>query len=357
MRRCSVSTDHRFGARSGRFAADIDNRGAAGEQLVRPAQRVIDGKRLPPSENESGVTLITPTITARSSGNDAARVPPLMVVLRRAAPCRSPSRVPAPVPAASRGARTRPGASAPPIEDQPVIAGDEFEAETGGERHHRLDDSGSNSGDVKCRGVESAGGEAREIALPSVGQEGVTDRGRAVRQRGDDHAPAGSAGGAPRIGGVPRNAGDSRPTGTPGGADGGGGAAARGGSGRFLASRSRSSRSIVSRSSSARAIRSSRSRFSLSRRNAVANASSTKRFTSSSTSSAVRSDVSRRLPNSRPRKTSCSRSPTAISPTTSLIPYSITMRRASAVACWMSPPAPVVTAPLPKMISSAARPP
>jgi len=41
----------------------------------------------------------------------------------------------------------------------------------------------------------------RKIALPSVGQEGVSDRVfRAAGERNEPHAPAGSAGGAPRIG-------------------------------------------------------------------------------------------------------------------------------------------------------------
>src|SRR6266566_2091797 len=78
-------------------------------------------------------------------------------------------------------------------------------------------------------------------------------------------------------------------------------------------------------------------------------------FTSSSTICAVRSEISRRCTTSRPRKISCSRSPTAIGPTTALIPNCVTIRRAMLVACWMSCAAPVVTFSGPNTSSSAAR--
>ena len=115
----------------------------------------------------------------------------------------------------------------------------------------------------------------------------------------------------------------------------------RGGSGWFLTSRSRSSRSIVSRSSSASAIRSSSSRFSA---DDAAWRGRTPRRSGASPRRppAARSarETSRRWANSRPRKSSCSLSPTAIGPIASLMPHWVTMRRASAVACWMSFAAP-----------------
>src|SRR6266487_6474540 len=81
------------------------------------------------------------------------------------------------------------------------------------------------------------------------------------------------------------------------------------------------------------------------------------RFTSVSTSSAVRSEISRLWTTSRPRKISASRSPIAIGPIVSLMPYCVTMRRATSVACWMSCDAPVVTFSGPNTSSSATRPP
>src|SRR2546427_2704578 len=79
------------------------------------------------------------------------------------------------------------------------------------------------------------------------------------------------------------------------------------------------------------------------------------RLPSVSTSSAVRSEISRRWTTSRPRKISASRSPTAIGPIVSLMPNCVTMRRAISVACWMSCAAPVVTFSGPNTSSSATR--
>src|SRR5690606_10297181 len=97
--------------------------------------------------------------------------------------------------------------------------------------------------------------EGRDIALPSVEQEGVADRGftAADRHWNHDHAPAGSAGGAPSTG-VRTPCDSTRAASAVVLLDAAGGLA-RGGSGRLRARRSRSSRSIVSRSSRAIAIR------------------------------------------------------------------------------------------------------
>jgi len=64
---------------------------------------------------------------------------------------------------------------------------------------------------MECEGFHAVRGAARKIALPSMGQEGDPDRILgASAERCYDHAPAGSAGGAPRIGGL-RTAGAGPP--------------------------------------------------------------------------------------------------------------------------------------------------
>ena len=63
-RRSSSSvTPQRPGAR--RFAADVDDVGAFVDQLPRVRDGLRRSRNLPPSENESGVTLTTPMISGR----------------------------------------------------------------------------------------------------------------------------------------------------------------------------------------------------------------------------------------------------------------------------------------------------
>src|SRR5947208_13710868 len=174
--------------------------------------------------------------------------------------------------------------------------------------------------------------------------------------RARTYAPAGSGGGLPSTG--PRvAAGLSRAAPSGDGAAGGVDVGATGGNGFPATTRSTSSRSSVSRSSRDAASRSSWSRCLVRMSRACSYASPSRRFSSVSTSSAVRSETSRGCTTARPRKISASRSPTAIGPTTSLMPNCLTIRRAIFVACWMSEYAPVVTLSGPNTSSSATRPP
>jgi len=100
-----------------------------------------------------------------------------------------------------------------------------------------------------------------------------------------------------------------------------GDAGGRGGSFSPRMSTTKSSRVSVSRSSSAAATACSSSRFSVRVTFASSYASEITRATSASTSCAVRSDTSRRCCNSRPRKTSCSLSPTSTGPIASDNPH------------------------------------
>src|SRR5688572_19112991 len=167
------------------------------------------------------------------------------------------------------------------------------------------------------------------------------------------HAGAGS--GPPKSGGFAGfAAGTSVSFDGSAGAEGG---VERGGSCSPRASFCTSSPVSVSRSSSAAATRWSRSRFSVRVSFARLYASLITRETSESTSCAVRSETYRRVRSPRPRKSSCSLSPTRIGPMASDSPHCPTYRRASDVACWISLAAPVVTRLRPNTSSSATRPP
>ncbi len=133
----------------------------------------------------------------------------------------------------------------------PGIAGEDLEAQATCKRDQGLDGSLVQSGQMKCGGVDSGGGVRRQPLFPPVRAQRIAHRPRGVkRQRRNIHAPAGSAGGAPRIG---ARAGEAPGLAAvlAGAAAGSAGGKLRGGSGWFFTSRSRSSRSMVSRSSSA----------------------------------------------------------------------------------------------------------
>src|SRR3954451_16707084 len=242
-------------------------------------------------------------------------------------------------------------------DNRPGIAGDHLEPKTTCKRDQGLDGSLVQCCEMKSGRFDSYRGILCQLRFPAVRAERFTHHSWGVeRQRRNIHAPAGSAGGAPRIGARAGVAPDLV-LGLAGAAAGSAGGRVRGGSGRFLTRRSRSSRSMVSRSSSAWAIRSSSSRFSPRMALARASASSISRLTSPSTICAVRSEISRRWANSRPRKISCSLSPTASGPISSLMPNWVSILRARPVARSMSLPAPVVILSAPNTCSSATRPP
>ena len=190
-------------------------------------------------------------MTGRSSGIGASRGPPGAIGLRRQGepdPERDVRERLRRGPGTGEGAES--GAAAG--DDGPVIAGDDLETQSAAEADQGLEGAGIQAGQMERRAERCPPAEApAETVLPPVGAERVAHRPRGVeRQRRDIHAPAGSAGGAPRMG-ARAGVGARLARGRVGGRRRIGGGRFRGGSGQVLAPGGRDPRDRSSRARAA----------------------------------------------------------------------------------------------------------
>ena len=195
---------HRHGRRAGAggFSSHVENRGAVPEQLLCAPEGRVDGG-VPPAiaERIGGDVEDADQHRPVERHHAAGGLPEQGLVARKRMTQRGGELHQrfrrSPRPSQGREPRPRPG------EQGPVLTGDDVESEAPAGRHQRLECGAVELGQVIGERLEAGRGGPRQIALPSMGQEGVSDGVLGTAgERNEPHAPDGcSAGGMPISGG------------------------------------------------------------------------------------------------------------------------------------------------------------